>query len=91
MNQKEHYLKESKITGLIKDESSGEIMREFDVLRAKTCRYSKKVTKKSVVKGNRKFEDHKNYLEVTQHESKINQLEKIKLMWIALQKIIKCS
>ena len=75
----------------MKDESSGEIMREFDVLRAKTCRYLKKVTKKCVVKGNRKFEDHKNYLEVTQRESKINQLEKIKLMWIALQKIIKYS
>ena len=75
----------------MKDESSREIMREFDVLRAKTCRYLKKVTKKCVVKGNRKFEDHKNYLEVTQRESKINQLEKIKLMWIVSENIINNS
>ena len=48
----------------------------------------KKVPKKYFVKRNHKFEDHNHCLEVTQRESKLNQLEKTNFMWIAFKKII---
>ena len=44
-----------------------------------------------VVKRHLKLEEYKHFLESTQLENKINQLEKIMLMWIVLDKIIKNS
>ena len=44
-----------------------------------------------VIKRKLKFEDYKQYLEVTQLENKLNKLEKINFMWITLKKIIKNS
>ena len=48
-----------------------------------------KKQKKYVIKRKLRFEDYKNSLEIAQIENKINQLEKIKLMWIVLENIIK--
>ena len=57
-------------------------------LRAKMYRYlidergktkKQKAQKKRVVKRKRKFENYKNYLEGTQLDNKINDLEQIKL------------
>ena len=60
--------KNKKVIGLINDESSGKIMKEFAALRAKTYSYLtdnndqyKKATNKCVIKK-LKFEDYKNFL-----------------------------
>ena len=50
-----------------------------------------KATKKFIVKMKFKFEYYKHCLEATQFENKINQLEKIELMYIVFKKIIKNS
>ena len=59
MNQIYYFLKEKKVTGLIKDELGGKIMTKFVELRAETYRYliddgsedkKSKSTKKYVVK-----------------------------------------
>ena len=44
-----------------------------------------KDTEKCVVNRKLKFEDYNHFLESTQLENKINQLEKINLMWIVLE------
>ena len=76
------------VTGLIKDELSGQIMKEFVGMRFKIYSYlkdnnneDKKVrgTKKGVIKRNFKFENYKNCLEATQLNNKIKYLEKIKI------------
>ena len=63
MNQIYYFLKEKKVTGLIKDELGGKIMTKFVELRAETYRYliddgsevkKSKSTKKYVVKRKRK-------------------------------------
>ena len=48
-------------------------------------------TKKCAIKRKPKFGDYKHCLTATQPENKINQLEKIKLVWIVLGEIIKNS
>ena len=42
-------------------------------------------------KAKHKFEDYKNCLEAAQSENKIKHLEKVKLMYVVLKKIIKNS
>ena len=68
----------------MKDELDGKIMTKFVGLRAKTYSYliddgneykKAKGTKKCVIKRKLKFENHKNCLEATQLENKINYLE----------------
>ena len=63
MNQIYYFLKEKKVTGLIKDELGEKIMTKFVELRAETYRYliddgsedkKSKSTKKYVVKRKRK-------------------------------------
>ena len=63
MNQIYYFLKEKKVTGLIKDELGGKIMTKFVELRAETYHYliddgsedkKSKSTKKYVVKRKRK-------------------------------------
>ena len=77
--------KNKKVIGLMKGELGGKIMIKFVGLRAKTYSYlidddsedkKAKGTKRCVIKRKLKFEDHKNCLEVTQLENKINHLEK---------------
>ena len=69
----------------MKRELGGQIMKEFDVLRAKRYTYLKdnndedkkvKGTKKCVIKRKLKFQDYIDCLEAAQIESKINYLEK---------------
>ena len=77
--------KNKKVIGLMKGELGGKIMIKFVGLRAKTYSYlsdddsedkKAKGTKRCVIKRKLNFEDHKNCLEVTQLENKINHLEK---------------
>ena len=77
--------KNEKVIGLLRDELGGKTMTKFVRLRAKTYRYlidsgnedkKAKGAKKSVIKRNLKFENHKNCLEVTQLSNKIKYLEK---------------
>ena len=79
--------KNKKVTGLIKDELGGKIMKKFVGLRAKTFSYlidngsegkRAKSTKKCIIKIKFKSKDYKNCLKATQLENKINQLEKNK-------------
>ena len=81
--------KNKKVIGIIKDELSGKIMKEFVVLRVKTYIYLKgdndedkkaNGTKHCVIKRKLKFQDYKSSLEAAQIENKINHLEKKKLM-----------
>ena len=69
----------------MKNELSGRIMMKFVRLRAITYSYliddsnedkKAKDTKKFVIKRKLKFENYKNYLEVTQLDNKIKYLEK---------------
>ena len=64
----------------MKDELSGQIMKEFVGLKAKTHIYLKdnndedkkaKGTKNCIIKRKLKFQDYKNCLEATQIENKI--------------------
>ena len=72
----------------MKDELGGKIVTKFVGLRAKTYSYliddggedkKAKGTKKCVIKRKLKLENHKNCLEATQLENKINHVEKIKI------------
>ena len=85
--------KNKKVIGLMKDELGDQIMRKFARLRTKIYSYLKdnndenkkaKGTKKCVKKEI--FQDYKNCLEAAQIEIKINHLEKIKLIFIVLNK-----
>ena len=87
MGSEDHYLKEKikKVIELMKDELGTKIMKKFVWLRAKTYSYliddgseDKKVkgTKNCVMKRKLKFQDHKNCLEATQLQNKMNRLEK---------------
>ena len=79
-----------RVTGLLKDELGGEIMKDFVGLRAKTYSYLKdnidegkkkqKRTKKCVIKRRLKFQDYKNCLEAAQIENKVNHLKRITLI-----------
>ena len=74
-----HYIKEKdkKVIGLLKDELSGEIMKELAGLRVKTYSYLiDYVSVDKKVKGAEKFTDYKNCLKATQLENEIDQLEK---------------
>ena len=77
--------KNKTLFGLMKDKLSGKIMKEFAALRAKSYSYltdnnnedkNPKGTKTCVVKIKLKFEDYRHFLEATQLENKINNLEK---------------
>ena len=92
--------KMKKVIGLNKDGLGAKTMTKFVELRGKIYSYliddgseNKKVksTKKCLIKKKLKFENYKNCLEATKHDNKINYLEKMKLMWIVLKKIIKNS
>ena len=83
------------VTGLMKDQLRGKIMKELVWLRAKTYIYlthddsedkKAKSTKKCVAKRKLKFEDYRNCLEATQLENKIIQLEKNKVDTDSLNK-----
>ena len=72
-------------------------MKKFVGRRAKTYSYliddaieekKAKGTKKCVIKRQLKSQDHKNFLETTQLENKMNYLKVMKLMWIVLKKIL---
>ena len=87
MGSEDHYLKEKikKVIELMKDELGTKIMKKFVWLRAKTYSYliedgseDKKVkgTKNCAMKRKLKFQDHKNCLEATQLQNKMNRLEK---------------
>ena len=80
--------KNKKVITLMKDELGGKTMKEFVGLKAKIYSYLKdnnhedekaKCPKKCIIKGKLKFEDHKNRLEISQIENKINDLEKNKI------------
>ena len=85
MSQRDHFQKEKikNVIGLVKEESSGKILKELRRLRAQTYRYitdnnneSKKArgTKKYIVKRKLKFENYKNCLQGSQLENKIIHL-----------------
>ena len=88
--------KNKKVIGLMKDELGGKIMTKFVGLGAKTYSFlidddsedkKAKGTKKFIIKTKFKFENYKNCLEATKHGNKINFLEKIKLMFMVINKI----
>ena len=90
--------KNERVIGIMKDELSGQIMKEFFGLRAKTYSYLKdnndedkkeKGTKRCVIKRKLKFQDYENCLKAVQIGNKKSYLEKIKLMEIVLKKIKK--
>ena len=81
--------KNEKVIGLIKDKLGGKIITKFVGLRAKTYSYliddssqdkKAKGTKKCVIKRKLEFENYKNCLEVTQLDSKIDYLDKNKMI-----------
>ena len=72
--------KNKNVIRLRKDELDGQIMKEFDGLRAKTYSYLKdnsdedknlKDTKKCLMKRKLKFQNYKNCLEAAQTENKL--------------------
>ena len=72
--------KNKNVIRLRKDELDGQIMKEFDGLRAKTYSYLKdnsdedknfKDTKKCFMKRKLKFQNYKNCLEAAQTENKL--------------------
>ena len=78
-------VKNKNVTGIMKDELGGKIMKTFVGLRAKAYSYLKddgsedkkaKSAKKCVIKRKLKFESYKNCLEAAQIENNINHLEK---------------
>ena len=77
--------KKKKVIALMKDKLGGKIMKKLVGLRAKTYSYliddssedkKAKGTKECVIKRKLNFENHKNCLEATKPENKINGLEK---------------
>ena len=87
---RDHCLKEQikKVIGLTEGELGGKIMTKFVGIKAKTYSYliddgskdeSAKGTKNCVIEGKLNFENHKNCLEATHLENKINYLEKNKI------------
>ena len=80
-------IKNKNVIWLMKDELDIKLMRKFDWLWPKSysCLIDDlnedkkgKGAKKCVIKRKVKFENHKNYLEATELEKKINYLEKTK-------------
>ena len=76
--------KSNNVIGVMNDELSGKVIKEFFGLRAKPYSYlidheskdkKAKGTKKCVIKRKHKFEDYKNSLEITQLKTKINHLK----------------
>ena len=88
--------KNERVIGIMKDELSGQIMKEFFGLRAKIYSYLKdnndedkksKGTKKCVIKIKLEFEDYKSCFEAAQIENKINYLQKDKINMDSLERI----
>ena len=88
--------KNERVIGIMKDELSGQIMKEFFGLRAKTYSYLKdnndedkksKGTKNCVIKIKLEFEDYKSCFEAAQIENKINYLQKNKINIDSLKRI----
>ena len=76
--------KSNNVIGVMNDELSGKVIKEFFGLRAKPYSYlidheskdkKAKGTKKCVIKRKHKFEDYKNSLEITQLKTTINHLK----------------
>ena len=84
-----------KVIGLLKDELAGKMTKEFDGLKAKSYSYliddvsddKKQEAQKMYHKKWRAFEDFKNYLVASQLKNKINELEKMKLIYKVLKAI----
>ena len=81
--------KNEKVIGLIKDKLGGKIITKILGLKAKTYSYliddssqekKAKGTKKCVIKTKLAFENYKNCLEATQLDSKIDYLDKNKII-----------
>ena len=91
--------KSSKVIGLLKDDLGEKIMTKFVGLRAKTYSYLKddskdkkaKGTNKCIIKRKLKFENHKNCLEATRCDNKLNYLERNKIGRDSIKKTIKLS
>ena len=88
--------KNERVIGIMKDELSGQIMKEFFGLRAKTYSYLKdnndedkksKGTKNCVIKIKLEFEDYKSCFEAAQIENKTNYLQKNKINIDSLKRI----
>ena len=78
----------------MKHELGGKMIKEFAALRVQLFKrqqqWKKKLkSQKVLIKRKRKVKDYKNCLKAIQLESKINQLEKVKLAYIIWKKVIK--
>ena len=78
----------------MKHELGGKMIKEFAALRVQLFKrqqqWKKKLkSRKVLIKRKRKVKDYKNCLKAIQLESKINQLEKVKLAYIIWKKVIK--
>ena len=83
-----------KVIGLLKDELAGKMTKEFHGLKANSYSYliddvsdDKKQEAQIAHKKWRAFEDFKNYLVANQLKNKINELEKMKLIYKILKAI----